>query len=262
MKTLTSLFRPAVLLAALPAVLAFSACSNDDDDTTTPGPDQGKVQISHAAASANIPVKALVNDAEVGQLNYGQTTNGYLNVNAGSPTLKINNSANQTAASQQVTIAKDQNYSVFAYAPTATTVGLLQATDDLTAPSAGQAKVRVVHLAQGAAATVKLSQQTVAGAVDIPNVTATFPASATATTWASGFVSVPASSYNLLVTTGSPSVTVVAVGDGSGTGVNGTAAATASRNYEAGKIYTVLVRGIVGSIDPALQPRAVVIQHN
>jgi Domain of unknown function (DUF4397) len=261
MKTLTFLFRPALMMVALPAALAFSACSNDDDDNNTPAPDQGKVLISHAAASANIAVKALINDAEVGQLNYGQTSS-YLNVNTGSPTLKINNSANQTAASQPITIAKDRNYSVFAYAPTATTVGLLQVSDDLTAPASGQAKVRVVHLAQGAPATVKLSQETVAGPVDIPNVTATFPASATSTTWASGFVSIPANTYNLLVTTGSPGVTVVAVGDGSGTGTNGTATATASRNYEAGKIYTVLVRGIVGSIDPALQPRAVVITHN
>lgn len=250
MKTLTSLFRPAVLLAALPAVLAFSACSNDDDDNSTPTPDQGKVLISHAAASANIPVKALVNDTEVAQLTYSQTTNGYLNVNAGSPTLKINNSANQTAATQQVTIAKDQNYSVFAYAPTATTVGLAAFTDDLTAPASGQAKVRIVHLALNAPTPVKLSQLTVAGATDVPNASAVFGA-------ASAFVSIPATSYNLLVTTGSASTPVVVVGDGTGN-----SSPTASKNYEAGKIYTVVVRGIAGNLDPALQPKAVVIQHN
>ncbi|QNH62859.1 DUF4397 domain-containing protein [Hymenobacter sediminicola] len=260
MKTLVPTFRHLLLAAALPAAFAFSACGDDDPDPV-PVVDQGKVLISHAAASANTQVKALINDTEVGQLNYGQSS-GYLNVNAGTPTLKINNSANQTAASQTITIAKNLNYSAFAYAPTASTVGLLQVTDDLTAPASGQAKVRVVHLAQGAPATVKLSQQTITGPVDIPSVTATFPASATATTWASSFVSVPTGTYNLLVTSGSPSVTVVAVGDGTGTGVNGTATATATKNYESGKIYTVLVRGIVGSIDPALQPRAVVIQHN
>ncbi|GAA4377358.1 DUF4397 domain-containing protein [Hymenobacter koreensis] len=248
------------LMAALPAAV-FTGCGNDDDDPVAPTPDQGKVLLSHAAASANFQITALVNDQSVGQLTYGQSTS-YLNVNAGTPTLKINNSAGQTAVSQVLTVAKNQNYSVFAYAPTATTAGLLPVVDDLTAPAAGQAKVRVVHLALNAPATVKLSQQTVAGAVDIPNVSATFPASATATTAASNFASVPAGTYNLLVTSGSPSVTVVAVGDGSGTGANGTATATATKNYEAGKIYTVVVRGISGSLDPALQPRATVIQNN
>ncbi|MBX0291254.1 DUF4397 domain-containing protein [Hymenobacter sp. HSC-4F20] len=248
MKTLTSFLRPALLLATLPAALAFTACS-DDDDNNTAAPDQSNVLISHAAASANVQVTALADDKQVGQLNYGQSS-GYVKVNAGTPTLKINNSAGQTAASQSVTIAKDQNYSVFAYAPTPTTVGLLPISDDLTAPAAGQAKVRVVHLALGAPATVKLSQQTVAGATDVPGVSAAFGA-------ASAFVSIPASSYNLLVTTGTPSTMVVAVGDGTGTG-----SATATKNYEAGKIYTVVVRGIASSIDPALQTKAVVIQHN
>lgn len=246
MKTLTSLLRRSVVFATLPAALAFSACSDDKADPT---PDQGRVLISHAAASANVQVKALVDDTEVGQLTYGQSS-AYLPVNVGTPTLKINNSANQTAATKQLTIAKDQNYSVFAYAPTASTVDVASFADDLTAPASGQAKIRVVHLALNAPSPVKLSQQTVAGATDVPGVSVPFKE-------ASAFASVPAGTYNLLITTGTPSVTVVAVGDGTGTG-----AATATKNYEAGKIYTVVVRGIVGSIDPALQPKAVVIQNN
>lgn len=247
MKTLTSFLRPAALLTLLPAALAFTACSNDDDDVTTP--DQGNVLISHAAASANVQVTALADDKQVGQLNYGQSS-GYVKVNAGNPTLKINNSAGQTAASQAVAIGRDQNYSLFAYAPTATTVGLLPVTDDLTAPASGQAKVRVVHLALGAPTTVKLSQQTVAGATDVPGVSATFGA-------ASNFASIPAGTYNLLVTSGATSTPLVAVGDGTGSG-----SATATKNYESGKIYTVVVRGITTSIDPALQTKAVIIQNN
>lgn len=247
MKTLTSQLSRSFVLAALPAALAFSSCS--DDDKSDPTPDQGRVLISHAAASANVQVKALLNDTEVGQLTYGQSS-AYLTVNAGSPTLKINNSANQTAASKAITIAKDQSYSVFAYAPTATSVDVKAFADDLTAPAAGQAKIRVVHLAFGAPSPVKLSQQTVAGATDVPGVSVPFEG-------ASAFTPIPAGSYNLLITTGAASVPVVAVGDGTGTGL-----ATATKNYEAGKIYTVVVRGIAGSIDPALQPKAVVIQNN
>lgn len=250
MKIFANVLPRTFLAALLPAAVAFSSCGNDDDNKPTPAPDQGNVLISHAAASANVQVTALADDKQVGQLNYGQSS-GYLKVNAGSSVnFKINNSAGQTAATQVIPVVKDQNYSVFAYAPTATTVGLLPVADDLTAPAAGQAKVRVVHLALGAPTPVKLSQQTVAGATDVPGVSAAFGGF-------SSFVSIPANTYNLLITTGTSSTTVVAVGDGTGTGT-----ATATKNYESGKIYTIVVRGIASSIDPALQPRAVVIQNN
>ena len=246
MKTLNSFLRPALVLAALPAALAFSACKDDNND---PAPQQGRVLISHAAASANVPVKVLVNDVQLGQqLNYGQSS-GYTTVVAGSPTFKVNvASSGQTAVSQQVTIADKQDYSLFAYAPTATTVGVLSTTDDLTAPAAGQAKVRVVHLATDAPSPVKLSQLTVSGAVDVPGVSAAFGQ-------ASNFAAIPAGDYNLLVTTGSPSVPLLTVGDGTGAG-------TGSKKYEAGKIYTIVVRGLANSFDATLQPKAVIIANN
>lgn len=240
-----------LMLAAVPAAL-LTACGNDDDNPPpTPVPDKGKVLVSHAAASANLRVKALVNDTEVGQLDYGQSSN-YLDVNAGSQTLKINvASSNTTAAQQGLTIEKDKNYSVFAYPASSTTVGLLPITDDLAAPASGQAKIRIVHLVLGGPTAVKLSQSTVAGPVDIAGASAGFPT-------ASAFVGVPSGSYNLAVTTtatGGVTTTVATVGDGSGSG-------TGSKNYEAGKIYTVVVRGISGSLDPALQPKAVIVQNN
>lgn len=239
--------RRSFLLAAVPVALAFASCGNDDDDTPAT-PSQGRVLVSHAAASANVAVKALANDIELSQVTYGQTA-GYVNAATGSPTIKINvASSNQTAASQTLTIDRDQNYSVFAYAATPTTVGILTTPDDLTAPASGQAKIRVVHVALNAPSPVKLSQQTIAGPVDIAGVAAAFPT-------VSSFVTVPIGSYNLLVTAGSTSTTVVAVGDGTGSG-------TGNKTYEAGKIYTVLVRGISGNLDPNLQPKAVLIQHN
>jgi len=243
MKIFANPFRFALLALALPTALTFSSC--DDDDETPP--QQGKVLISHAAASANVQVKALVNDTEVGQLNYGQSSN-YLNVNVGSPTLKINNSAGQTAISKVVTIEQGKNYSVFAFAPTATTVDLLPVVDDLSAPAAGQAKIRVVHLGLGAPSPVKLSENSIAGLVDVAGISAAFPT-------ASPFVSIPTGSRNLIITTGSPSTQVIAVGDGTGTG-------TGTKNYEAGKIYTIVVRGIASNFDQTLQPRAVVVANN
>lgn len=247
MKTLVSLLRRSALFAALPAAVAFTSCS-DDDDNNTPTPDQGRVLVSHAAASANVRVRVLADDTELGQVDYGQSS-AYVNATTGTRAIKVNvASSGQTAATQTLAVAKDQYYSVFAYAQTATTVGALAVNDDLTAPTSGNAKIRVVHLGLNAPTPVKLSQQTVAGAVDIPGVSASFPT-------ASAFASIPAGSYNLLVTSGSPSLTLTAVGDGTGSG-------TGTKNYEAGKIYTVVVRGITGNLDPALQPKAVLIQNN
>jgi hypothetical protein len=245
MKILANPFRFALFALALPAALTFSSCDDDDDNK---GPQQGRVLISHSAASANFQVKALVNDREVGQLNYGQNSS-YLNVNVGSPTLKINvASSNQTAVSQEVPVAANQAYSVFAYANTATTVRLLPVADDLTAPASGQAKIRVVHLGLDAPSPVKLSENTIGGVVDVPSISVAFPT-------ASPFVSIPAGNRNLLITTGPISTQVLAVGDGTGTG-------TGTKNYEAGKIYTIVVRGINLSLNQALQPKAVVITNN
>lgn len=252
MKTLTSLFRPAVLLAALPAVLAFSACSNDDDDNTTPTPDQGKVLLVHAAAVSNVQVTAFVNDQQVGQLNYGQNS-GYLNVATGTPTLRIN-SGNTPLTTQGLTVAKDQNYSVFAYSPSATigsNPSLLAVSDDLSAPTANQAKVRIVHLALNAPSPVRL---TVPSA--LPGIPGTDITPDVAFGAASSFFAINAGILNLSITAGTPRSQVLAVGDGSGSG-------TGTKNYEAGKIYTIVVRGIAGASVPATQKaEAVIISNN
>ncbi len=245
MKTFSTLIHRSTLLAALPTALVFSSCG--DDNSASPA--QGRVLISHAAASADVQVKALVDNTEVGQLTYGQSSS-YLNVNAGSPTVKINvASDNSQAASQAVTVAANQNYSVFAYAPTSTTVGLLAVTDDLTAPSAGKAKIRLVHVGQGSPTALKLST-TVAAVADIPSTETQFGN-------ASPFVEILPGAYNIAVTSGGSSTTVTNVGDGSGSGT------VANKTYEAGKIYTVLMRGVSGNLIPqARQPKAVIVQNN
>ncbi|WP_426493217.1 DUF4397 domain-containing protein [Hymenobacter sp. 102] len=250
MKTLTSLFRPALFALTLPATLAFSACGNDDDNNSTPVPDQGKVLAVHAAPNANVKVSVLADDKAVKDLSYGENS-GYATVDAGSRTFKINVAGTtNTVATATQTVAKDKNYSLFAYSPTtqANSISTIWVEDDLTAPASNQAKIRVVHLGLNAPSPVKLSQETVAGSTDVPGVSATFGA-------ASSFASIPSGSYNLLVTTGATSTRVVAVGDGNGSG-------SGTKNYEAGKIYTVVVRGSLGSLDDNLKPKAVLIQHN
>jgi hypothetical protein len=243
-----------LLLAALPAALLTTSCGgNDDDDPPAPVPDQGKVLLVHAAPASNVQITAFVNDQQVSQLNYGQSSS-YLNVNTGTPTLRINNGA-QSLTTQGLTIAKDQSYSVFAYSPSATigaTPSLLTVTDDLAAPASGQAKVRIVHLAVNAPTPVRL---TVPSAV--PGTAGTDITPDVAFGAASNFFPVNAGPLNLSITAGSPIRTqVVAVGDGSGAG-------TGVKTYEAGKIYTIVVRGISGSSVPAAQQvQAVIIANN
>jgi hypothetical protein len=251
MKTLVPSLRQLFLASLLPATLAFSACGNDDDDST-PAPTQGKVLVVHAAAVSNVPITAFVADQQVAQLNYGANSS-YFTVNAGSPTLRIN-SGTQVLTSQPLNVTKDQNYSSFVFSPSAT-IGssptILTVPDDLTAPAAGQAKVRVVHLALNAPTPVRLTVPSALPGTPGTDVTTdvTFGS-------ASSFVAINAASLNLSVTAGTPRTQVIAVGDGTGTG-------TGTKNYESGKIYTVVVRGIAGTGVPAAQqPQAVIIQHN
>ncbi len=253
MKTLATTFRHLLLATALPAAFVFSACGDDDDDPVAP--QQGKVLVVHAAPSANSAVKVLVGDKEVGQATYGQSSS-YVTVNAGAQAVKVNDaSSNQTIINPapSITIEKDKNYSIFAYSPTTTlgSIGALTVPDDLTAPAAGKAKIRIVHLGLSAPSPVTLSLPApTVGVTDIiPNV-------AFATT--SAFVELAPNTYNLSISTGSGATAVVeaSVGDGTGTG-------TGSKAYLAGKIYTVLVRGIkLNSIDANLRLKAVVIENN
>jgi hypothetical protein len=241
--------------AILPATLLLTACGKDDKPAA-PAPDQGKIMISHAAAAASSQVTAFVNDAQVGQLNYGQTS-GYINANAGTPTLRINNGT-QAIATKPLTIAKDQNYSVFAYSPSNTigSADILTIPDDLTAPPAGQIKVRLVHLGVGAPSPVQLTVPNV-----VPGTPGTPVGGDVAFGAASNFTNLTASTINFTITAPgalptAPRTTVLTVGDGTGAG-------TGTKNYEAGKIYTILVRGIVGAGVPAAQqPQAVIIQNN
>jgi hypothetical protein len=243
------------LQALLPATLLLASCSKDDQPAA-PAPDQGRVLFSHAAAAANTQLTAFVADQQTAQLNYGQSS-GYVTVNAGAPTLRINNGT-QIVVTQPLTVAKDQNYSVFAYSPSATigSAAVLAIPDDLTAPPAGQVKVRVVHLAVGAPSPVRLTVTS-----PVPGGAGTDVTADVAFGTASNFANLTAGTINLAITSAgaipaAPRTQVLTVGDGTGAG-------TGTKNYEAGKIYTIVVRGISSAGVPASQqPQAVIIQNN
>ena len=258
MKTTSILHR--TFWALLPATLLLAACSKADTPAPAPA-DTGSVLFVNAAANIFVGIKALVNADDKGTLTYGANSGGasaqYLAVPVGTPVIKIDNAAAGTNFfSQTVTVAKDQRYSYFVFSNStdvnAAPTGLL-VPDDLSAPTiAGKAKIRLVHVAFGfpaPAGALSLSQSQPIGFQPITTAV-TFPG-------ASGFAEINPGAANLLVTTGvSPTgQTVANVGDGTGTG-------TGTKNYEAGKSYTIVVRGVAGNQDPSRQPKAFVIQNN
>ena len=256
------IFRRAIQ-ALLPATLLLAACSKSDTPAPAPA-DTGSILFVNAAASTFVSIKAFINNDEKATLAYGAnnggTTPSYQAVPTGTPTVKIDNAASSTSFfSQGITVTKDQKYSYFVYSISSDVnlapAGLL-VPDDLAAPSTGKAKIRLVHLAFGfpnPAATISLSQSQPVGFLPIT--------SAVSFLGATSFVEINAGPANLLVTNGtSPTGTTVAtVGDGTtGTGATG----TGTKNFEAGKIYTIIMRGVAGNPDPIRLPKAFIIQNN
>jgi hypothetical protein len=257
MKTLAPAFRRTILLAALPAVLAFAGCGKDDPDPV-PVVEQGSILFVNAAANTFVGIKASVDNEEKTSLTYGVngggTTPAYQAVNTGARTVKIDNVASgATFLTQTVTVEKDKKYSYFLYSNTATaTPASLLTTDDLTAPAAGKAKIRLVHLAMGApfnTGDVSLSQTQPSGFLPLT--------SSVAFGNASSFVEINSGVATLLVTTGSGTTgnTVATVGDGSGSG-------TGTKNFESGKIYTIVTRGTADNQFPERLPKVFIIQNN
>ncbi|SNC75683.1 protein of unknown function [Hymenobacter gelipurpurascens] len=239
MKTLTSLLRRSVVFAALPAALAFSSCSNDDK--ADPIPDQGRVLAVHAAPNANVKVSVLADEQAIKDLNYGENS-GYQVLNAGSKVFKVNVAGTTTTvATATQTVAKDKNYSLFAYSPSnqANSVAPLWVEDDLTAPAAGKAKIRVVHVGQGAASPLTLyrTESTGTATLLIPNISFGN---------ASAFTEIDANTANLYLSNSS-NVPVIIIG---------------SKVLAAGKIYTLVVRGSSTGLTTDLQVKADFIENN
>lgn len=253
-------------LATVASLFALVSCSKTDTPAPTPVPDTGSVLFVNAAASTPVGIKIFANNDEKTTLTYGLNNGGatavYQTVPAGTSTIKVDNAAaaGTNFFSQGVTVVKDQKYSYFVYststdANTAPTGKLF--SDDLTAPTTGKAKIRLVNIAYGfpnPAAAISLSQSQPIGFLPIT--------SAVNASEASNFVEINPGPANLLITTGtSPTGTTVGtVGDGTGAGTG--AMGTGTKNYEAGKIYTIVVRGTAGNPDPARQPKAFIIQNN
>jgi hypothetical protein len=225
------------LLAAF-LVTSFTAC--EDDDVMEP-PATAKVLVVHASPDAP-GVDLYVDDAKVNTaaLTYPSNT-GYLTVNAGSRNIKVNPAGTNTPViNANVDFMADRAYSIFAYDSVSKIKGIVL-MDDLAAPAAGKAHIRFLHLSPNApAVTIGVTN----GGTFTPVFSnRSFETAATATA-NQAFTPVDAATYTFEVRLGdgTPVLTVPNVA------------------LQAGKIYTVFARGIVGNTTSPLG--AEVIVHN
>ncbi len=205
------------LVVALLGTLAmnFSACKK------TPAVVVSKSNVMVVHASPNAPgVDLLVNNAKVNSaaLTFPMNT-GYLQVDAKTNNIKVNVTGTATSViTADLPFEKDKNYSIFAV-DSVSKISPLVLTDDLTAPAAGKAHVRFVHLSPDAPV---VDIAVTGGAVVFPNQA--FKSS-------SAFTPLAAATYNLEVRVA---------------GTTTVALLLPNIALQAGKIYTVFAKGFLG----------------
>ena len=223
------------MLLALPALLAFSACGDKKDE---PVPAQSRVKFVHASYVNSLrPLKASVGAQTGPTIAYGADT-PYQTVAAGSQVVKVDiaSTGGSNVYSAPQTLGQDKAYTFFAYdaagQPAGTVAGLL-AEDNLTAPAAGKAKVRLVHVGFGLDSPLSLARVPQGGGA-LAAVTTPVAAGA-----ASAFVDIDAGtgSYNLANSNNA------SIQPAFGASVLGTP-------FVAGGIYSIVIRGTTNTIAP------------
>jgi hypothetical protein len=137
-------FAPALLMAA---VFTMSSCEKEEDKT------YANVLVTHASPDAPGVDWTIVDDSKQNSsaLTFPNNT-GYLQVESGTRNIKVNVSGTSTTViNADLTLEKDKNYSVFAV-DSVSKISAVVVADDLTAPAAGKAHVRFIHLSPNAPA--------------------------------------------------------------------------------------------------------------
>ena len=131
---------------------AFTSCKKDNSNggsATT-----AKVKIVNAAdgsASQDLYIDNVKLDASA--VAYTQSSD-YFTENAGSHSAKFTNTGSTTAnVAFNVTLQADSSYTIY-YTGSNATQGSIVTTNNLTAPSAGMARVRIINLSTAAAANI------------------------------------------------------------------------------------------------------------
>jgi Domain of unknown function (DUF4397) len=145
-----------IILTAVAFATVFAStlvsCKKDKKDDPTPEQTYAKVLVTHA--SPNAPgVDLLVDDTKVNNaaLTFPNST-AYLQVKSGTRNIKVNVTGTSTSViNANVPFTENKNYSLFAI-DSVSKISALLIEDDLTAPAAGKAHVRFIHLSPNAPA--------------------------------------------------------------------------------------------------------------
>lgn len=218
MKKKTLNLSSVLLLASLVFV---TSCKDDEEQMVTPTPtNYSNILVVHASPDAP-GVDLLIDGSKqnTAALNFPDNTS-YIKKESGTRNIKVNVSGTTTTViNANLTAEANKNYSVFAV-DSVSKISAVVLTDDLTAPAAGKAHVRFVHLSPDAPAVDVAVAST--GAVVFGNKS--FKE-------ATAFTPLDAGDYNLDVRVAGTSTVALTL---------------PTITLQAGKIYTVFAKGFLG----------------
>jgi hypothetical protein len=218
-------------------MLGVTGCS-DSDNPVASNPAPAQVLIVHASPDAP-GVDIFVDNgqpAAVSNLQFLSNT-GYVPVPAGVRNVRVKlNATTDTVINANLTLVSGTYYSVFAV-DSASKVTALVLEDDLTAPAAGKAHLRFVHLSPNAPnVDIALTGGGVIGGLgNVPFKEAR------------GFLPLGAGTYDLEVRVA---------------GTSNVALPLPGITLEAGKIYTVYAKGFLGGANAQALGAAIIVNRN
>jgi hypothetical protein len=203
-----------ILAAVMVFGISMSSCKKEEVK------EYAKILVTHASPDAP-GVDLLVDGAKQNSaaLTFPNST-AYIQLEAGTRNIKVNVAGTTTSViNADLNFSKDKNYSIFAV-DSVSKISAIVLEDDLTAPAAGKAHVRFVHLSPNAPAVdvaVASSGAVVFGDVVFKENTA--------------FTPLDAGAYSLDVRVAGTSTVALVL---------------PTITLEAGKIYTVFAKGFLG----------------
>lgn len=208
------------LILGLAAAFGIAFISSCNKDEVAPQPDTAKLMVVHTSPDAP-GVDLLIDNTKMNTsaLTFPNNTT-YIPLLTGTRNIKVNvTGTSTTVINANANFVKNTSQTLFAI-DSVSKLSTLLLSDDLTAPAAGKAHVRFVHLSPDAPAVdIALAN---AGAVVFPN---------TAFKGATAFTPLDAGTYNLEVRVA---------------GTQTVALPLPGIVLQAGKIYTVFAKGFLG----------------
>ena len=222
---------------ALLAIVSFSSCKKDD-----PNPGESRLMTVHASPDAP-PVDLLINNVKKNATPLAFRGNTeYISVPAGTQNLKINPAGSTTPVIEgTIPLEGNKSYSVFAI-NRLSSIRAIAAEDNLAAPASGKAHIRFFHLAPGA--NIVNIGALVAGNFVAWYSNRAFEDQLSMNSF-SGFTPIDAGTYSVDVRVAGTTSSLLPPRDIA---------------LEAGKIYTIYVRGLLGNASTPFE--VATILHN